>query len=605
MRAPSSKGSEGRHLLIMTVRAAIESATVTGNLDMANAIQQMYDSSLSDPVLAELMDAVLAHKATHEQHLQFRAVMRGFRDLNSRFAKPRDPALIAAEAAAAAERGRLGSMSNPVLIDDMQSRPPSPKPRFRLDPGVEVVQLSSSDDGSGTESEDSSGDDDNAMSVERSEGGERGQRQGHEVDSDSDSDSSSQASLEIIYDSRREGAPRTLGYPDHIPRPRTKSKTPTEPEPYKNRYGLRDRAGALVGPRGSDDWILRPPKAVHWTPDYSHGDSLKRKRTSKIGTGDAVSHDLSGRGDPHRQEISTALVGNIKALKAKLGSVPNSKTVPGRHILSIVVDGCMRRSGAEGNPAVGEAIRTFYDESLSDPSLAEFLDELFAGKATQQQVHQFQTYVRDHLHKAGAAVFKPVKSTVAAQPPAGVFAKPMAPVEVEGIAPVIITVGERGSLNRGPPEPEYKEPVVARQPPVVPPVVVAEALPVEKATLDLGQFSTPPPSQNGMADTGAAGDGTSMSSPGLATGIDCLPRSSNDDSPLPSFSFAHVPEISSIRSSVEFSPSAPPPLITPESESLKMIGSPYLFPHAGSSLEVPPSPTASTSTLVDSDMTEV
>lgn len=599
MRAPSSKG-EGRHLLDMTVKAAIESATATGNLDMANAIQQMYESSLSDPALAELMDIVLAHKATPDQHQQFRAVMKKFRDLNARFAKPRDPAEEAAAAAAAeAERGRLGSMTNPVLVDDMQSRPSTPQPRFRLDPNIEVVQLSSSDE----ESEDSS-DDDSAMNVEMDgfEHGGHHQRHGEtddDSDSDSDSDTSSQASLEIIYDSRREGAPRTLGYPDHIPRPRTKSRTPTEPEPYKNRYGLRDRDGALVGSRGSDDWILRPPKTVNWTPDYSHGDSLKRKRIARMGRRDA---NVAGRGNFHRQEISTPLVGNIKALKAKLGSVPNSKTVPGRHILSIVVDGCMRRSGAEGNPAVGEAIRMFYDESLSDPSLAEFLDELFAGKATKQQVHRFQTYVRDHLQKAGAEIVQPAKSTVSVngiQSPAGVFVKPMTPVEAEGITPVIITVGERGSLNRGPPEPEF-ETVIIHQPPVV----ITEVAPIEKATPDLGKSSTPPPAQSGVVDTGVVGDGTSMSPPGLATGIDWQSGSSNGDPPLPSFSFAHVPETSSVRDSAE-SLLSTPSLITPIGETLGLIGPPYLLPRAGSSLDVSPSPTASTSTLVDSDMTEV
>lgn len=617
MRAPSSKGSEGRHLLAMTVNAAVESATATGNLDKALAIQQMYEQSLSDPVLAGLMDAVLAHKATQEQVLHFRAVMKRFREINARFAKPVEP--DEAEIAAALERGRVGSMLNPVLVDDLQSRQATPEPHR------EVVEIDSSDSGSpddlhhGPSSEsESSSDNDSAMGVETS-GSEKGgrdlardqssERQDDETDSDTTAPSSP---LSEVFHNYRETVSRGYSYDARRGeplRPRTGSRALREPEPYKNRYGLRDRPKAQASSLGSEDWALRPPKTVHWTPtgsDSSHGDSLKRKRIDT----ELLQHQAvlaSGRAaarNAQRLEISTPLVGNIKALKAKLGSVPNSKTIPGRHILSIVVDGCMRRSGAEGNPAVGEAIRMFYDESLSDPSLAEFLDELFAGKATTQQVHQFQTYVRDHLRKAGAEVVPPVKSPVVVngvQSPAGSFTKqPMTPDGTDKLIPVIKTVGERDSLKKlG--EPEYEDTIIVRQPPIL----NIEDRPVRKATPDVGRSSTPPPAKSGVADTADVGDGTSMPPPGLATGINnCLSDSSNGDASIPSFSFEHVTEESSVRSLADDGPPSEAPLVTAGSEPLMLIGSPHPRPCAGSSLDAPPSSTGSTSTLVDSDMVE-
>lgn len=619
MRAPSSKGSEGRHLLAMTVNAAVESATATGNLDKALAIQQMYEQSLSDPVLAGLMDAVLAHKATQEQILQFRAVMKRFREINARFAKPVEP--DEAEVAAALERGRVGSMLNPVLVDDLQSRQATPEPHH-----VEVVEIDSSDsdtadelhhgpgERSGSSESESSSDDDSAMGVETS-GSEKGgrnlvrgqssERQDDETDSDTTAPSSPR--MGVFHDYREVGV---TGYSYDARRgeplrPRTGSRTPKEPEPYKNRYGLRDRPKAQASSLGSEDWALRPPKAVHWSTagsDSSHGDSLKRKRmdTELLQHQAVLAPSRTAVKNTQRVEISTPLAGNIKALKAKLGSVPNSKTIPGRHILSIVVDGCMRRSGAEGNPAVGEAIRMFYDESLSDPSLAEFLDELFAGKATTQQVHRFQTYVRDHLRKAGAAVVQPVKSPVAAngvQSPAGSFTKMTTPDGTDGPIPVIKTVGERDSLKKLK-EPEYEDTIIVRQPPIL----NIEARPVKKATPDLSHSSTPPPEKSGVADTAAVADGTPMPPSGLFTGIGCLPGFSNDDPPLPSFGFAHV-QISSIRS-LSSDPPSKPPSVAPANEPLMLIGSLHPHPCAGSSLDAPPSSTTSTSTLVDSDMVE-
>ncbi|KAH0608388.1 uncharacterized protein H6S33_001522 [Morchella sextelata] len=77
------------------------------------------------------------------------------------------------------------------------------------------------------------------------------------------------------------------------------------------------------------------------------------------------------------------------------GNAPNSKTPQGRQRLSMVVDAAIERSAQVGNVDLGRAIKKLYDESLSNSLLADLLDAVLAQKATSEQIHQFQTYVRN------------------------------------------------------------------------------------------------------------------------------------------------------------------------------------------------------------------
>lgn len=77
------------------------------------------------------------------------------------------------------------------------------------------------------------------------------------------------------------------------------------------------------------------------------------------------------------------------------GNAPNSKTPQGRQRLSMVVDAAIERSAQVGNVDLGRAIKKLYDESLSNGLLADLLDAVLAQKATPEQIHQFQTYVRN------------------------------------------------------------------------------------------------------------------------------------------------------------------------------------------------------------------
>ncbi|KAA8893443.1 hypothetical protein FN846DRAFT_528564 [Sphaerosporella brunnea] len=78
--APSSKTPQGRQRLSLVVEAAVHRSTITGNGDMGRAIKKLYQESLANEGLAELLDAVLAQKATPEQFQYFQTIARQARE---------------------------------------------------------------------------------------------------------------------------------------------------------------------------------------------------------------------------------------------------------------------------------------------------------------------------------------------------------------------------------------------------------------------------------------------------------------------------------------------------------------------------------------------
>ena len=77
--APSSKTAQGRARLSMVVDAAVHRSRITGHTDMGRAIKKLYEESLSDHSLADLLDAVLAQKSTPQQFQQFQNYVRNAR----------------------------------------------------------------------------------------------------------------------------------------------------------------------------------------------------------------------------------------------------------------------------------------------------------------------------------------------------------------------------------------------------------------------------------------------------------------------------------------------------------------------------------------------
>lgn len=110
----------------------------------------------------------------------------------------------------------------------------------------------------------------------------------------------------------------------------------------------------------------------------------------------AVSPGMTVRSDSPPANPSTPANGSRPASAPWLnGNAPNSKTPQGRQRLSMVVDAAIERSAQVGNVDLGRAIKKLYDESLSNGLLADLLDAVLAQKATPEQIHQFQTYVRN------------------------------------------------------------------------------------------------------------------------------------------------------------------------------------------------------------------
>lgn len=105
------------------------------------------------------------------------------------------------------------------------------------------------------------------------------------------------------------------------------------------------------------------------------------------------------------------------------GNAPNSKTPQGRQRLSMVVDAAIERSAQVGNVDLGRAIKKLYDESLSNALLADLLDAVLAQKATPEQIHQFQTYVRN-ARDPNAQSAEPSTAPNGTQPPDGGPPKP-------------------------------------------------------------------------------------------------------------------------------------------------------------------------------------
>lgn len=117
--APSSKTPQGRQRLSMVVEAAVHRSKITGNVDMGRAIKKLYDESLSDLSLADLLDAVLAQRSTPQQFQQFQNYVRTAR-ANPEILNAQSPpstnarAGLEKEGAATGERAEIKKEASPT-----------------------------------------------------------------------------------------------------------------------------------------------------------------------------------------------------------------------------------------------------------------------------------------------------------------------------------------------------------------------------------------------------------------------------------------------------------------------------------------------------------
>ena len=77
---PSTKTEVGRQRLSAVVQAAVDRSAQVGMEVLGKAIQALYEDSMQNPELGELLDAVLAQKATTDQTVAFQAHIRTARE---------------------------------------------------------------------------------------------------------------------------------------------------------------------------------------------------------------------------------------------------------------------------------------------------------------------------------------------------------------------------------------------------------------------------------------------------------------------------------------------------------------------------------------------
>ena len=77
---PSTKTEIGRQKLCAVVQAAVDRSAQVGMELLGKAIKKLYEESIQNPDLGELLDAVLAQKATPEQTVAFQAHIRTARE---------------------------------------------------------------------------------------------------------------------------------------------------------------------------------------------------------------------------------------------------------------------------------------------------------------------------------------------------------------------------------------------------------------------------------------------------------------------------------------------------------------------------------------------
>jgi len=131
-QAPNSKTPQGRHRLEMVVDAAIERSTQIGNLGLGRAIKKLYDESLSNNLLADLLDAVLAQRATPEQVLEFQTYVKNARDPNSKSAEP---------CSGPPSNGDGNGQPPPPPAPSAPAAPPTPPPQSAPTPQEPVVEV--------------------------------------------------------------------------------------------------------------------------------------------------------------------------------------------------------------------------------------------------------------------------------------------------------------------------------------------------------------------------------------------------------------------------------------------------------------------------------
>ncbi|KAI9801107.1 MAG: hypothetical protein M1833_002975 [Piccolia ochrophora] len=158
-------------------------------------------------------------------------------------------------------------------------------------------------------------------------------------------------------------------------KPRLKAEPPRNAPPVKNRDGVEAKA------------ISQEPEPV-----------VANRRSTSRKVDDAPPKTPTLRDQGYLQTVTANAPGEdqVKSppVRAPPQGFPNSKTPSGRAKLKVVVDAAVERAYQFGHVNLGLAVKTLYEESISNRRLAELLDAVLAHTESQQQKDEFQNYIK-------------------------------------------------------------------------------------------------------------------------------------------------------------------------------------------------------------------
>lgn len=381
---PSAKTAAGRDRLRKIVEDILESTARAGNPEKGYAIKQMYEQSLSNPQLADLMDVVLSKKATAEQFAQFQAHAKDLHQANKKIPVP--------GVATYEEQVQSGKSTDAM------------------------GEGGSSAGGGGTR-------DDGMTVVGTQQGTKRLWEELLTTDEDTDPDSGSAISNCQKVSAQQNSAamgtttsgtgPKKLhksvselnagsGVAQSISALRIDPGAMSTTRKSKHTYA-RNQEARTKDPRSRSRSIKETHSRLTGSPSYipTNGSLVEGDRASKrqkmIG-GTIVQQQPGRQGEQGKatgKEVdptpSIALLGDPVAPLVVTRGTPQ-----GRPDMPLIIEGCLKKSVAIGYATVGHAIQKYNEESLSDPLKGEILIKILDRTATPEQVLSFQWYIRDY-----------------------------------------------------------------------------------------------------------------------------------------------------------------------------------------------------------------
>lgn len=152
-QTPSSKTEQGRARLSMVVDAAIQRSSLVGNVELGKAIKKLYDESLENNELADLLDAVLAQNARPDQIHQFQTYVRYARENPEQRVTGRDrPAALPATTRTAAPLS-VSTPTRPTAMAPIKVEPTEQRQGLNGAVGVSQIERRVGSDATATYTE--------------------------------------------------------------------------------------------------------------------------------------------------------------------------------------------------------------------------------------------------------------------------------------------------------------------------------------------------------------------------------------------------------------------------------------------------------------------